>query len=161
MWCLQGFILWWERMRRTVSGEMLSTMPSSMSFLASSVQSHCERDLPADWGLSQAIFTRWIATSGGEKRGSAPARFVIETMEPLFPKPFGPLVDGATGHPDGLSDPGDGCSIREHEDDPGPSCLTMIDGCGSLPLLKGLPLFRGEKYCQMGFPSLGHGSAPF
>lgn len=132
-------------------------MPSSFSFLANSVQSHWERDLPADAGLSQAIFTRWIATSGGEKRGFAPAWFVIEAEEAFFPKTIGPFVDGATGHSDGLSDPRDGCPVREHEDDPGPSCLTMTDGCGPLPLLKGLPLLGREEYCQMGFSALGHG----
>ncbi len=136
---------------------MLSTMPSSLSFLANSVQSHCERDLPATAGLSQAIFTRWTATSGGEKRGFAPAWFIIETEESLFSKPLAPLVDGATGHSNGLRDSGNGHSLREHEDDPGPSCLAMTDGCGSLPLLKGLPLFGREKDCQMGFSALGHG----
>ncbi len=115
-------------MRRTVSVEMLSTIPSSMSCLANSMQSHCERDLPATAGRSQAILTRWIATCGGEKRLSTSPRFIVKAKEPLLLEPLGPFVNGSPCHSDGVSNAGDRDAIGEQKDDPGPSGLTMADG---------------------------------
>lgn len=145
-------------MRRIVSFEMLETIPSSMSFLANSLQSHCERDLPATAGRSQAIFTRWIATSGGEKRLFASPGFVVKTKEPLFLEPAGPLVNGSSGNPDSSRDSGHRNPIGQHEYDSGSSCLTITDGGGSKPGFKLLTLFGGEENSQVGLSALGHGT---
>ena len=60
-------------MRRTLCAEMLLTTPSATSWRASSVQSHWLRLQPLRSGISQAIFTRWRATSG-ENVGFLPGR---------------------------------------------------------------------------------------
>lgn len=132
-------------MRRTVSVEMLSTIPSSTSFFDNSLESHCERDLPLSSGRSQAIFTRCTATSGGEKRLLPSTRFVLKSAEPVLLKPFGPFIDWTTGNPDPPSTLGDRHSITEQEDDPAPPGQADADGCRPLPGFKHFPLFGGEK----------------
>jgi hypothetical protein len=143
-------------MRRTVSVEMLSTIPSSTSFFDNSLESHCERDLPLSSGRSQAIFTRCTATSGGEKRLLPSTRFVLKSAEPVLLKPFGPFIDWTTGNPDHPSNLGDRHSITEQEDDPAPPGQADADGCRPLPGFKHFPLFGGEKNDQTCFTTLGH-----
>src|SRR3990172_1359155 len=92
MWCRQGFSLWCASVRRTVSEEMESTMPHSMSSRASSAQSQVERLRPILSGRSQAILTRWTATSGGKNRLAPTARLILQPPEALLEKALDPLV---------------------------------------------------------------------
>jgi hypothetical protein len=74
---------------------MSSTIPSAMSWRASSVQSHCERLRPSGAGRSQARRTTCIATSGGKRPLGAAARGVREAFQALGQKPPRPTEFGA------------------------------------------------------------------
>lgn len=102
-----GLRRWDSRMRRTVSLEMLSTRPSSSSWRASSVQSHCESDRPTSRGNSQASLTMWIAISGGKSGlASAPA-LVAKTVEPFLDESRDPLSNHLSGKAN------DSCGLRQ------------------------------------------------
>ena len=57
------------------------------------MQSHCDNDRPSSSGRSQAIFTTWIATSGGKDRLAAASRIVLEGKLASCPA-FSPQADG-------------------------------------------------------------------
>src|SRR5687768_17478347 len=85
-------------MRRTVSGEMLVTTPSSTSWRAISRQSQVDKERPRSSGRSQAILTACSATSGGKDRLAAGSGLVAESGEPVGPESFGPLADVSHAH---------------------------------------------------------------
>lgn len=138
-------------MRRTVSVEMLLTTPSSMSLRASSEQSHWERDLPASSGRSQAIFTRCIATSGGEKRPPSPAWLIGEPTEPFLLETLGPFVDESSTDANPPRDLGDGNTLGEQENDSPSFGQTCTNSRRALPGFKSLPFFRIEQKGKIRF----------
>jgi hypothetical protein len=50
-WCRHGLSLWERKIRSTVLGEIVSTMPSALSWRTNSGQSHWESERPILSGL--------------------------------------------------------------------------------------------------------------
>src|SRR5215472_4317018 len=80
-------------MRRTVSTEMRGTIASATSWAANSWQSQKLSDRPRSSGRSQAILTRWSATSGGKDRLAAGPRLVAQASQSLVAVSLGPFAD--------------------------------------------------------------------
>src|SRR5215472_5177269 len=82
-------------MRRTVSTEMRGTIASATSWAANSWQSQKLSDRPCSSGRSQAILTRWSATSGGKDRLAAGSGLVAQAHQSLVKVAPGPFADMA------------------------------------------------------------------
>src|SRR5512142_1010677 len=80
-------------MRRTVSGEMLETIPSVTTCRAISRQSQVDNERPRSSGRSQAILTRCSATWGGKDRLAAGSGLVAEAGQAVEAVSLGPLAD--------------------------------------------------------------------
>src|SRR5262245_10282991 len=103
-------------MRRTVSCEILSTMPSASSWRASSTQSHLARERPSLSGRSHAILTRWSATSGGKDRRASPPPEVVQAIEALSGEAYGPFAGIADGQPCGVGGLLVGVAVGQQQD---------------------------------------------
>jgi hypothetical protein len=55
------------------------------------MQSHCDKDRPTSSGRSQAIFTTWIATSGGKDRLAAASGTIAQPLQAIVQEPLDPL----------------------------------------------------------------------
>jgi hypothetical protein len=95
---------------------MLSTMPSSSSFRASSWQSQSDRDLPSRSGISHAIFTRWSATSGGKSGLSPTARFVLEPLNSLAIESTNPKSNDPATHSNHAAGFREALALRDEQD---------------------------------------------
>jgi hypothetical protein len=135
-WWRQGLSLWFSRMRRTGSGEMLSTRPSCSSCRASSVPSHWERDRPRVSGRSQAIFTRWTATSGGKHRLSAPARLIGKPRPALIEKALEPFADDPSPNPQAPANLRESQALGPQQDNARALSQTGLNRRGTLPVCK-------------------------
>src|SRR5215211_2805296 len=131
-------------MRRTVAAEMSSTIPSAMSWCASSVPSHWERLRPSRSGRSQASRTTWIATSGGKTPFGPAARGINEPIEAVGEKALGPLPHHPPLNSDPLCHLGWRIPLGRQENHAPPACQPCGHGGCPLPALQGLPLLRGE-----------------
>lgn len=143
-------------MRRTVEAEISSASSESTSSRASSVQSHWDRLRPHLSGLSQAIFTRWRATSGGKDGWTPGARLVSKAMDSLFTVAFKPLVDNGRGNPDTTGDLSNGMSLRAEKDHP---CSTHSPCTCSCTPLQGLQFATfpiGKRNHQRRLPASCH-----
>ena len=88
--------------RLKFASEMPGSRPQTSGW-AISVQSHCDNDRPTSSGRSQAIFTTWIATSGGNDRLAAASGTIVPPVEPTLQEPLDPLAHVLFGqvHPPG------------------------------------------------------------
>jgi hypothetical protein len=135
-------------MRRTVAAEMSATIPSAMSWRASSRQSHWERLRPSVSGLSQARRTTWIATSGGKKAFGPAARGISEPCEALRKKAPGPLAHDAPLGTNHLPHVGLGEPSRQQEDDSPPPREPGGNRGGTLPAFQGIAFWPGQDNVQ-------------
>src|SRR5215469_6277482 len=123
-------------MRRTVSCEMLPTTPSASNWRASSTQSHLAREQPSLSGRSQAILTRWSATSGGKDRRASPPPEVVQAVEALPSEAYGPLAGVADGHPHGGGGLLGGGAAGNPRQPPAPPGPARRSGGGTQPALQ-------------------------
>src|ERR671915_226935 len=116
---------------------MASTIPSAISWSASSAQSHWERLRPSVSGRSQARRTTWIATSGGKTALGTTAGGVSEAVQALDEKPLGPLADDSPLHTSRPPHIGLGVPSGQQQDDFPPACPPCSDGGRPLPPFQG------------------------
>src|SRR5262245_26213498 len=138
-------------MRRTVSTEMLGTIASATSWAASSWQSQKLSDRPCSSGRSQAILTRWSATSGGKDRLAAGSGLVAQARQSLVTVSLGPFADVARAQAAGRGGLLQGPALLEQQEEaPAPG-----QSGGSLrrpqPVLDRGPVGGGQADDQGGF----------
>src|SRR4051795_7066448 len=112
---------------------MLATPPSATSGRAISRQSQVDSERPRSSGRSQAILTRWRATSGGKDRLAAGSGLVAEAGQSLGPESLGPLAgvaDADAASPGGLHE---GVAPFEQGQETSPPGQTGGAGGGPLP----------------------------
>src|SRR5690606_24087540 len=115
-WTRQGFSFCDARIRCTDDGEIESTTPSSISFFASSAQSHVDSDRATSSGNSHASLTRCVATIGGKTRGAPASWCVGQSPESIDGKPRSPLAHDSSREPDLAADLRERHAICNHQD---------------------------------------------
>ena len=136
-----------------VSAEMLSTMPSSSSLRASSLQSQREMDLPRRSGISQAIFTRYSATSGGKSGLPPTARLVFKPLNSFGIESTNPKSHDSASHSDDATGLREALALRDKQDRSGSSHQTGLHFGGACPAVELIALFFCKGNNIRRFPS--------
>ena len=143
-------------MRRTVSAEMLGTIPSATNWRAISRQSHSDSERPRSSGRSQAILTRCSATAGGKDRRAAGSRSVVEAGKAVASEAFGPLADMPHAHPAPLGGVLQGQAALEQKQDAAAACQSGGARGRALPAFDLRAVGRGQDEGQGRFAA-AHG----
>jgi hypothetical protein len=112
------------------------------------MQSHCDNDRPSSSGRSQAIFTTYIATSGGKDRLSAASGTVAQSVQAILQEALDPLSYVLLRQVDQPGDMDQWESIGDFEDGTTPSGQAQRGRRAAKVQLQLTPLFRGQDHTQ-------------
>ena len=115
-WTRHGFSFCDARIRCTDEGEIESTIPSSISFFASSAQSHVDSDRATSSGNSHASLTRYVATIGGKTRGPPASWCICKAAKSIDREPGSPLAYDPPRKPDLTADLHERYAVGNHQD---------------------------------------------
>src|SRR3954464_3720236 len=104
------------------------------------MQSHCDNDRPSSSGRSQAIFTTWIATSGGKDRLSAAPGTIAQPLQAILQEALDPLPHVLLRQVDQTGDVGQWQALGDLEDGAAPSSQAQRGRRGAEVLLQLTPL---------------------
>jgi hypothetical protein len=145
-WCRQGCSLWGSRMRRTVSGEICSTIPSRARCRASSRPSHGARERPRLSGRSHASLPRCPATAGGKDRLAAASSSIGEPRNARVNKAPEPLADDAPPQGQASATRRAGQALCSQPDDPRTRGQPCLHRRSALPVCQFGPFRRGQDH---------------